>query len=125
MTKTIAKCQRDAYKTFAPKKKAVDDFLRYTDNYFARSVLTTNCKSWYKNGADGEAIIRSIWPGSGSHYFAALRHPRWEDFDWEPVEDLDHSMSWLGNGTAPQVNGAQVHLSMREYYKVSTGREQH
>lgn len=120
-TKVVQKCQRDGYKSVVVKKTAVDDFLKYTDSYFGRTVLTTNCKSWYKNGSTGDATIRTLWPGSGSHYFAALQHPRWEDFDWETVDEegMDHSMSWLGNGCASHMDGAQVHLAMREYYQVS------
>lgn len=119
-TKVIAKCQRDGYKSVVVKQPAVDDFLKYTDAYFGRTVLTTNCKSWYKNGSSGDATIRSIWPGSGSHCFASLQYPRWEDFEWERLEELDHSMSWLGNGCAPHIDGAQVHLAMRDFYKVRT-----
>ncbi|KAL1412225.1 hypothetical protein Q8F55_003236 [Vanrija albida] len=117
MTKAIAKCQRDGYASFVAKRRAVDDFIAFTDDYFARTVLTTNCKSWYKHADTG--IIRAIWPGSGSHSFVALQDPRWEDFEWERVKarGMKHSMSWLGNGTAPQLDGGAVHLAMRDFYK--------
>ncbi|GMK58644.1 hypothetical protein CspeluHIS016_0600860 [Cutaneotrichosporon spelunceum] len=120
ITKVISKCQRDGYASFAPKQQAVDDFLKYTDAYFGRTVLTTNCKSWYKNGEAGEATIRAIWPGSGSHAYVAFQNPRWEDFDWDRLKEQEHTMSWLGNGCAAYLDGADVHLAMRGFYRPET-----
>lgn len=120
LTKLIAKCQRDGYRSVVPKQQSVEDFLKYTDAYFGRTVLTTNCKSWYKHGEGGDAFIRAIWPGSGSHAFMTLQHPRWEDFEWERIKDHEHTMSWLGNGCATQIDGAGVHLAMRGFYNPTT-----
>lgn len=120
MTKVIAKCQRDGYRSIVPKKSAVDDNMKYADDYFKRAVYSTNCKSWYKVGQAGAATIRSIWPGSGLHYYQALKHPRWEDFEYERANTHDHSMSWLGNGDSlPGIDGATVYHDMRSFYKVS------
>ncbi|KAK2002732.1 FAD/NAD(P)-binding domain-containing protein [Colletotrichum falcatum] len=98
LTKCIQKCVREGYKSIVIKDSAVESFLKYTDNYFDRTVFTANCKSWYKNGAAGRAKIRALWPGSCLHGYSALRHPRWEDFEYERLEDYDHPMAWLGNG---------------------------
>ncbi|KAK1981582.1 hypothetical protein LZ30DRAFT_760505 [Colletotrichum cereale] len=97
-TKCIQKCIREGYKSIVVKESAVESFLRYTDNYFDRTVFSGNCKSWYKNGATGKARIRTLWPGSCLHAYTALRHPRWEDFDYARLGDYDYSMAWLGNG---------------------------
>ncbi|KAK1966840.1 FAD/NAD(P)-binding domain-containing protein [Colletotrichum sublineola] len=98
VTKCIQKCIREGYKSIVVKESAVDSFLKYTDNYFDRTVFNGNCKSWYKNGTTGKAKIRTLWPGSCLHGYTALRHPRWEDFDYERLSDYDHPMAWLGNG---------------------------
>ncbi|KAK2016164.1 FAD/NAD(P)-binding domain-containing protein [Colletotrichum eremochloae] len=98
VTKCIQKCIREGYKSIVVKESAVDSFLKYTDNYFDRTVFNGNCKSWYKNGTTGKATIRTLWPGSCLHGYTALRHPRWEDFDYERLSDYDHPMAWLGNG---------------------------
>ncbi|KAG7048037.1 FAD/NAD(P)-binding domain-containing protein [Colletotrichum scovillei] len=98
VTKCIQKCIREGYKSIVVKDDAVESFLRYADNYFDRTVYSGNCKSWYKNGASGKAKIRTLWPGSCLHGYTALRHPRWEDFEYERAEDYDHRMAWLGNG---------------------------
>ncbi|WDK22961.1 hypothetical protein CGRA01v4_14252 [Colletotrichum graminicola] len=97
-TKCIQKCAREGYKSIVVKGSAVDSFLKYTDNYFDRTVFNGNCRSWYKNGATGKAKIRTLWPGSCLHAYTALRHPRWEDFDYERLDEYDHPMAWLGNG---------------------------
>ncbi|EXF81918.1 hypothetical protein CFIO01_02626 [Colletotrichum fioriniae PJ7] len=98
VTKCIQKCIREGYKSIVVKDDAVESFLQYADNYFERTVYSGNCKSWYKNGASGKAKIRTLWPGSCLHGYTALRHPRWEDFDYERADDYDHRMAWLGNG---------------------------
>lgn len=116
----IAKCQRDHYKSVVVKPEAVTDFLRYTDDYFKRTVYATNCKSWYKLGQAGEATIRSIWPGSGLHAYMALREPRWEDYNWERMPESAHSMSWLGNGdVVPHLDRHFAYEHMRSYHEVS------
>ncbi|KXH60271.1 hypothetical protein CSAL01_03091 [Colletotrichum salicis] len=98
VTKCIQKCIREGYKSIVVKDEAVKSFLQYADNYFDRTVYTGSCKSWYKNGASGKAKIRTLWPGSCLHGYTALRHPRWEDFEYERADDYDHRMAWLGNG---------------------------
>ncbi|KAK1478876.1 hypothetical protein CTAM01_14897 [Colletotrichum tamarilloi] len=98
VTKCIQKCIREGYKSIVVKDDAVESFLQYADNYFDRTVYSGNCKSWYKNGASGKAKIRTLWPGSCLHGYTALRHPRWEDFEYERAKDYDHRMAWLGNG---------------------------
>jgi hypothetical protein len=119
LAQVIAKCQRDHYASFAVKESAVVDFLKFTDDYHKRTVYTTNCKSWYKLGQEGDAIIRSIWPGSGLHSFVTLKHPRWEDFDWERRKELEHGMSWLGNGDVVKALPKDfTHEEMRSIHKV-------
>ncbi|OHF03868.1 hypothetical protein CORC01_00730, partial [Colletotrichum orchidophilum] len=98
VTKCIHKCIREGYKSMVVKDEAVESFLEYADNYFDRTVYNGNCKSWYKNGASGKAKIRTLWPGSCLHGYTALRHPRWEDFNYERSEEYVHRMAWLGNG---------------------------
>lgn len=41
----IAKCQTEGYKSILVKDEAVQSFMKYTDDYFGRTVFTTNCKS--------------------------------------------------------------------------------
>jgi hypothetical protein len=94
--KALNKCQREGYRSMVVKDEAVQSFLQYTDNYFGRTVFTTECKSWYKSGADG--AIRTLWPGSSQHALVALREPRWEDWDWEREKGYTHPMAWLGDG---------------------------
>lgn len=98
MAKAINKCSAEGYKSIVPKEAAVASFLKYTDAYFARTVFTTDCKSWYKGGKSGNAKIRTLWPGSSQHCILSLRHPRWEDYEYERAPEYDHEMAWLGDG---------------------------
>lgn len=97
--KCIQKCQREGIRSMTPKDSAIADWLKYTDAYFPRTVYSTQCPSWYKSG--GHDTIRTLWPGSSQHAVAALREPRWEDWDYERDSAYKHSMSWLGDGHIP------------------------
>ncbi|MBS0164437.1 MAG: hypothetical protein JSS48_17940 [Nitrospira sp.] len=123
MIQVIDKCQREGYKSIQPKDEAVESFMKYTDDYFQRTVFTANCKSWYKNGQSGASKVRALWPGSSQHAFIALRNPRWEDFDYRRAEGYDHTMAWLGNGHIKEdVDMAFYYPELRAYYSVSLRR---
>lgn len=114
--KCIAKCQREGIRSMVPKQQAIDDWLRYTDAYFPRTVYSTDCPSWYKAG--GHGTIRTLWPGSSQHAVAALREPRWEDWEYERDPAYKHSMAWLGDGhVAPDYDPAFYFDEMRSRHK--------
>ena len=46
--------------------------------------------------AQGRVV--GLWPGSGLHCMRALKHPRWEDFNYEFVDNTKNRLRWLGNG---------------------------
>lgn len=37
-------------------------------------------------------------PGSNLHQIRALRHPRWEDFNYERMDRSSNRLFWLGDG---------------------------
>ena len=44
--------------------------------------------------------------GSCLHVVRALSHPRWEDYDYEPLDGQQNRFHWLGNGwTLNETNG--------------------
>ena len=60
--KCIDKMRRDNIAAISIKKSSVDDFVRYSDNYFEKTVFTMPCRSWYKGGTrDGR--VNALWPG--------------------------------------------------------------
>ncbi|BEJ12738.1 hypothetical protein CspHIS471_0211980 [Cutaneotrichosporon sp. HIS471] len=95
----IKKIQAEGYKYMVVKDQCAKDFARYTDDYFARTVFTTDCPSWYKGVNDGH--IRTLWPGSSQHCVWSLRNPRWEDYEFEREPEYKHTMAWLGDGHIP------------------------
>lgn len=94
MMRIIDRYQVHNIKSFAPKLEAVQDFIKYKDEFMKRTVWSDPCRSWYKaNQAD--APVTALWPGSTLHYIEALGEVRWEDFD---VEYNGNRFAWLGNG---------------------------
>ncbi|KAL8277250.1 hypothetical protein RQP46_010319 [Phenoliferia psychrophenolica] len=81
--KFILKMQLERYKSVVVKQEAVDSMMAYADAYLPRTVHTESCNAWYKN--DGK--VRAIWPGSVIHLMHAMEHPRWEEFDWERLDE--------------------------------------
>ena len=93
----LRKVAQQAIKTFAPSKGAADDFLAYSDAFFARTVWTEDCKSWANGGRPG-ARIHGHWPGSASHLNVFRRNPRWEDWEWTYRSNNQNRFAYLGNG---------------------------
>ncbi|KAK2592767.1 hypothetical protein QQS21_009539 [Conoideocrella luteorostrata] len=90
-------------KTIEPKRKQVENFTNYCDEYFQKTVYTTHCISWYKQAAPGSSLeeqintrITALWPGSSVHALKALETVRWEDFKFDTIDN--NEFGWFGNG---------------------------
>ncbi|CAI7582011.1 unnamed protein product [Penicillium bialowiezense] len=94
-TACIQKMQRDNIRAINVRREAVQRFTSYCDQYFAKTVFSNNCRSWYKNGTE-DGRVTALWPGSSLHAMKAFAHPRWEDFEYEYVND--NAFGWLGDG---------------------------
>lgn len=94
LTSYIRKLQKEDYASIEPKPERVADFESYTQAYFKNTVYMDKCHSWYKRG---DRIV-GLWPGSTLHALETLRSPRWEDYDYEGLEDGNNRLGWLGNG---------------------------
>ncbi|KAF5345212.1 hypothetical protein D9758_009659 [Tetrapyrgos nigripes] len=95
----VLKLQRERLKSIEVKKEAIDDFDEYLESYFPKSVFGSKCKSWYKMGKE-EGRVVALWPGSPLHAVHALTHPRWEDYDYEPLDPgVKNRFYWLGDGS--------------------------
>ncbi|EJD00095.1 FAD/NAD-binding domain-containing protein [Fomitiporia mediterranea MF3/22] len=89
------KLQREHLKTIEPKAEAVADFDEYLE-----TVYSEKCRSWYKMGKE-EGRIVGLWPGSCLHAVRALTFPRWEDFNYKPLDEPEtrNRFYWLGDGS--------------------------
>lgn len=85
--KAIRKIQKDNIAAMAVKKACEQDFTEYVDAYFEGTVFAEECSSWYKNKATGEIV--GLWPGSTLHCIEAMRSPRWEDYDYVYIDELE------------------------------------
>ena len=90
-------------RTLEPKQKCVDNFTRYCELYFKRTVFSAECGSWYKSSPPGtspeerkKGRVTALWPGSSLHAVKALEKVRFEDFEMEYVEP--NEFGWFGDG---------------------------
>lgn len=99
LAKMLRKASREGIKSIDADAKAADDFVQYCDAFFATTVLSDNCSSWY-NGATPGGRVYGIWPGSAAHLSAVRKEPRWEDFNYEHLGDGGgNRFAWhFGNG---------------------------
>lgn len=97
--KLLRKVSREGIKSIVPKKKAADDFVEYSDAFFSKTVLADGCSSWYNGGRPG-ARIHGLWPGSSLHVTTVRREPRWEDWDYEYLDESQGNrfLWYFGNG---------------------------
>lgn len=101
------KLQRERLKSMEVKKEAVEDFDEYIESYFPKTVFGQKCRSWYKQGKE-EGRVVALWPGSCLHAAKVLSHPRWEDYNYEYLDNnVTNRFYWLGKGhtRAEEVTG--------------------
>ncbi|KAF4450287.1 hypothetical protein F53441_6570 [Fusarium austroafricanum] len=95
--KVLRKASREGIKSISPSKQAADDFIEYSDAFFAKTVLTDRCSSWYNGGKPGSRI-HGLWPGSAGHITVVRQEPRWEDWEYSevppPPKDQLHPVKW-------------------------------
>ncbi|KAH7392708.1 hypothetical protein BKA66DRAFT_412029 [Pyrenochaeta sp. MPI-SDFR-AT-0127] len=111
--KAVRKIQKDNIAAMVVKEERERDFIEYVDAYFEGTVFSEECRSWYKNKGTGEVV--GLWPGSTVHCIEAMRSPRWEDYDYTYIDELEgvegdglnsgkstrkraNRLAWLGNG---------------------------
>ncbi|CAI6100496.1 unnamed protein product [Clonostachys chloroleuca] len=97
-SKLLRKIDLEGIKSIQAKKDATDEFIQWSDSLFQKTVLSDNCSSWY-NGGNRGGRVHGIWPGSSGHMATALRQPRWEDWEYELLNDSGNRFAWFfGNG---------------------------
>jgi hypothetical protein len=100
ITKCIRKLQKEDYASMEPKANRVRDFTEYVGKYFEKTVYMDECNSWYRSEGGKGNRITGLWPGSTLHALETLRSPRWEDWDYTPLDEAgeQNRLRWLGNG---------------------------
>lgn len=100
IAQVLRKMVYENVKTVQPKRKQVENFTNYCDEYFKDTVYVGDCVSWYKTPLPGQdrkgARVTALWPGSCLHALNVLKSVRWEDFDTETYDGDD--FGWFGGG---------------------------
>ncbi|KAH7075495.1 hypothetical protein BKA63DRAFT_413523 [Paraphoma chrysanthemicola] len=107
--KCVRKIQKDNIAAMSVNPARERDFVEYANAYFEGTVFGDECRSWYKHKGTGKVV--GLWPGSTLHCVEALRSPRWEDFEYVYLDELEgadkanglggtkaNRLAWLGNG---------------------------
>lgn len=95
MINVLKKVQTHNIKSISPSRAAVRDFNEHTNEFMKRTAWATPCRSWFKQGTvDGPVV--ALHPGSRIHWFHAMQHVRWED--WEYTYLTGNRFQYLGNG---------------------------
>ncbi|KAH3907723.1 hypothetical protein HBI56_181320 [Parastagonospora nodorum] len=99
MIQLVQKMQREYIKSMVISPQANAAFSAHVNQYFKTTIFTQSCASWYKQGKSGDSRVVTPWPGSSVHARKALRSPRYEDFIYEVLPEVqDNCLAWLGNG---------------------------
>jgi len=125
-TTCVEKMQRENIRSMTPKREAVESFTKYCDLYFQRTVFSTKCRSWYKGGKE-DGRVSALWPGkcflvkllsvpitkwligSSLHAMNVFSKPRWEDFEYEFVND--NPWGWFGDGWTEDEKNKRVKVN--------------
>ena len=108
IAQALSKMQTENILTMQPSARAVRNFTDFCDAYFAGTVYSEECSSWYKGGTGKNGRVVALWPGSSLHAVRALERPRWEDFEYEYVDG--NEFGWIGDGWSKgdRVEGADT-----------------
>lgn len=106
--KCVRKLQKESIGAMHISPRRMQDWVRYVETYFQKTVFLDDCKTWYRK----DNRIIGLWPGSTLHAIETLRSPRWEDYEYIYADEGDQShnqLAWLGNGWSElQLNGGDI-----------------
>ncbi|KNG80187.1 hypothetical protein ANOM_011420 [Aspergillus nomiae NRRL 13137] len=126
VAEVISRMKYDNVGQIEPKQHQVQNFTRFTEKYFERTVYSAECASWYKSTAPGATLeerkrgpVTALWPGSSLHAVKALKRVRWEDFETKPWDG--NEFGWFGNGWTMVEKRPQHEDNAMTWYLDQTG----
>ena len=109
-----------------PKESQVENFTRFCEKYFDRTVYSAECVSWYKTSPPGSTLeqrkkgrVTALWPGSSLHALKVLKKVRWEDYDLNSYDG--NEFGWFGNGWTIDEKKDQIDPAALTCYLDGTG----
>lgn len=117
VAKVLRKVRGQGIRTIVPSRAATDDFAQYCDRFYARTVWSDNCSSWYNGGKPG-GKVHGLFPGSASLSNLVRRDPRWEDFEYSYVNASGNRFAYWGNGwTTRELPGVAEHSDLTPHLR--------
>lgn len=123
---TLQQLSRGNILSLEPKSQCVTNFSNYCDAYFARTVFSAECGSWYKSSPEGSTTeerkrgrVTAIWPGSSIHAVRALERVRLEDYVIKYGGGND--FGWFGDGWTMAERAGKEGLEGLCWYLNGTG----
>lgn len=90
----------------------LEEYNVYTQEYLKRTVWSSGCKSWYKNGSvDGK--VTATYAGSVIHYKELIDSIRGEDFNFK--YNGANRFKFMGNGKTQLEMDPDADLSFYVY----------
>ncbi|KAK7208013.1 hypothetical protein BZA70DRAFT_272723 [Myxozyma melibiosi] len=106
ISKWLNKMAEEGIKSIVVKKKSIDDYNVYTQEFLKRMVWSGGCASWYKAGKDPNRVT-ALYGGSMLHFKKIMSAIRAEDFEIEYLSS--NSFMFMGNGYCDiEVNGGDL-----------------
>lgn len=108
----IKKMASEDIKSFVVKEDVLEEYNVYTQEYLKRTVWSSGCKSWYKNGrVDGK--VTATYAGSVLHYKELIDSIRGEDFNFK--YNGANRFKFMGNGKTQLEMDPDADLSFYMY----------
>jgi hypothetical protein len=79
-----------------PKRSVITAYHEHCEEYFKQTVYSDDCGTWMKSSLRFPSCITTIYPGSFLQYRNMLMHPRWEEYEYETMDE--NPLAFMGNG---------------------------
>ncbi|KAL2814982.1 flavin-binding monooxygenase [Aspergillus granulosus] len=126
LAKILKRMAYDNIGIVVPKRSPVEQFTKYCEKYFERTVYSAACASWYKSSPPGASAeerkrgkVTALWPGSSLHALKTLAKVRWEDYELQCYDG--NEFGWFGNGWTLEERKATIDGAVLTGYLDRTG----
>lgn len=97
--KWLDKMQREMVRSFEVRKDVTDEYSQHMQAYLGRRCGRVDVGAGISGGRLTGRLLLCIWGGTTFHFMDAIKHPRWEDFNIERMQEASgNRFVYLGDG---------------------------